>query len=153
MADAGDDAPGRAKFTIDELAALEDEVSPFVRLFGFVTEEIGFGTARVRLPYNADHIRAGGTISGPAMMALADYAMYVALLGALGNVPLAVTTNLNINFLRKPAETDLLCDAALVKLGRRLAVGEMRLHSERDAELCAHVTATYSIPPGHGAEL
>jgi len=81
------------------------------------------------------------------MMALADFAMYCAVLGAIGPVPLAVTINLNINFLRRPAQRDLLAEARLIKLGRRLAVGEVTICSDGDEEPVAHVTATYSIPP------
>ena len=135
------------KLTIAELDEMVGELAPFVALYGFKVDEIGYGWARVRLPYDYNHVRPGGTISGPAMMALADYAMYVGLMGAIGPVALAVTTNLNINFLHKPAERDLLCDARLIKLGKRLAVGDMSIHPEGDERMCAHVTATYSIPP------
>ena len=79
------------------------------------------------------------------MMALADFAMYVAVLAAIGPVPLAVTTSLNINFLRKPGRADLLAEAKLMKLGKRLAVGEVSIR-RRGGRLVAHVTATYSIP-------
>ena len=139
--------PNDALITVDQLEALSDRDAPFVSLFGFRTEHIGRGQATIRLPYNEDHIRPGGTISGPAMMALADWAIYVAVLGAIGPVDLAVTTNLNINFLRKPAERDLIAEARLIKLGRRLAVGDTSIHPEGEEEMCAHVTATYSIPP------
>ena len=81
------------------------------------------------------------------MMAVADFTMYVAVLSAVGWVPLAVTTNLNINFLKKPGARDLLAEAKLIKLGKRLAVGEVALRSDGDDELVAHVTSTYSIPP------
>jgi uncharacterized protein (TIGR00369 family) len=92
-------------------------------------------------------LRPGGTVSGPALMALADAAMYIVLLSAIGPVRLAVTTNLSINFLRKaPAKRDLLAEAKLLKLGRRLAVGEVLLFSGQSDELVAHVTSTYSIP-------
>jgi acyl-coenzyme A thioesterase PaaI-like protein len=79
-------------------------------------------------------------------MALADVAMYVAVLSAIGWVPLAVTTNLTINFLRKPAPRDLLAEARLIKLGKRLAVGEVGIRSDGHDDLVAHVTSTYSIP-------
>jgi acyl-coenzyme A thioesterase PaaI-like protein len=81
------------------------------------------------------------------MMAVADFTMYVAVLSAVGWVPLAVTTNLNINFLKKPAARDLLAEARLIKLGRRLVVGEVALRSDGDDDLVAHVTSTYSVPP------
>ena len=136
-----------AMITAEELEDLVDREGPFVELYGFETEVIGHGHAVIRLPYRVDHIRPGGTIAGPAMMALADWAVYVAVLGAIGPVELAVTTSLNINFLRKPADKDLLAEARLIKLGKRLAVGDVSIHPEGDEEMCAHVTATYSIPP------
>jgi len=102
--------------------------------------------AVVRMAYHDKHIRPGGTISGPSMMALADYTMYVALLASIGPVALAVTTNLSINFLRKPGQRDMLADCSIIKLGRRLAVGEVALRSEGETEMAAHVVTTYSIP-------
>jgi uncharacterized protein (TIGR00369 family) len=103
--------------------------------------------AQVRLLYHDRHLRPGGTISGPSLMTLADTAMYLAVLAMLGPVALAVTTNLNINFLRKPARADVIGQAKLLKLGKRLAVGEVTLYSDGDAEPVAHATGTYSIPP------
>jgi uncharacterized protein (TIGR00369 family) len=102
---------------------------------------------RVRQAFRELHVRPGGTISGPTMMALADFAMYVAVLAVIGPVPLAVTINLNINFLRKPAPRDLTAEARLLKLGKRLATGEVTIRSDGEEEPVAHVTSTYSIPP------
>src|SRR6202012_3559803 len=104
-------------------------------------------TCRLRQRYSDQMLRPGGTISGPTLMALADCAMYVVLLSAIGPVGLAVTTNLNINFLRKgqPGQ-DVLAAAKLLKLGKRLAVGEVTLLSGSSSDPIAHVTATYSIP-------
>src|SRR5262244_903331 len=113
---------------------------------GLSIEEVWHGGARVRQAYRQDFIRPGGTISGPTMMALADFAMYVGVLASIGPVPLAVTTNLNINFLRRPGSRDLIAECRLLKLGKRLAVGEVTIHSEGDDEPVAHVTSTYSIP-------
>src|SRR4029079_4808194 len=96
--------------------------------------------------FEKNHIRPGGTISGPTMMELADFAMYVAVFSAVGPQPLAVTTNLNINFLRKPGKGDLIAEARLLKVGKRLAVGEVTIYSEGASEPVAHVTSTYSIP-------
>jgi acyl-coenzyme A thioesterase PaaI-like protein len=92
-------------------------------------------------------LRPGGTISGPTLMGLADFAMYVVLLSAIGPVSLAVTTNLTINFLRKgyPGQ-DVLAAARILKLGKRLAVGEVNLLSGTSPDPIAHVTSTYSIP-------
>lgn len=103
--------------------------------------------ARVRLTFDKRHLRPGGTISGPSLMMLTDTTMYMALLGMIGPVALAVTTNLNINFLRKPAQADVIAECKLLKLGKRLAVGEVTMYSEGDPEPVAHATVTYSIPP------
>jgi len=115
---------------------------------GLSIEKVTFGHVRVRRAYHADYLRPGGTISGPTMMELADFAMYVAVFSAIGAQPLAVTTNLNINFLRKPAQADLLAEAKLLKVGKRLAVGEVAIYSDGSDEPVAHVTSTYSIPAG-----
>lgn len=101
----------------------------------------------VRERFGEHMLRPGGTVSGPTLMALADFAMYVVLLSAIGPVGLAVTTNLNINFLRKGAPgQDVLAEARLLKLGKRLAVGEVMLLSGESPDAIAHVTSTYSIP-------
>jgi uncharacterized protein (TIGR00369 family) len=113
---------------------------------GLSIEEVWHGGGRVRQAYQPQFIRPGGTISGPTMMALADFAMYVGVLASIGPVPLAVTTNLNINFLRKPKACDLVAECRLLKLGKRLAVGEVNIYSEGMEEPVAHVTSTYSIP-------
>jgi uncharacterized protein (TIGR00369 family) len=109
-------------------------------------EEVWYGGCRLRLPYSDKSLRPGGTVSGPIMMALADFTMYVAVLSAIGWVPLAVTTNLTINFLKRPAARDLIAQARLIKLGKRLAVGEVGIRSDSVDDLVAHVTSTYSIP-------
>jgi len=104
-------------------------------------------TCLLRQRYNERMLRPGGTVSGPTLMALADCAMYVVLLSAIGPIGLAVTTNLNINFLRKgQAGQDILAEARLLKLGKRLAVGEVNLLSGTSPDPIAHVTSTYSIP-------
>ena len=117
---------------------------------GLTIDKVEHGRAVVRLAYSEQFIRPGGTISGPTMMALADFSMYVAVLASIGPVPLAVTTNLNINFLRRPAPRDLLAEARLLKVGKRLAVGEVTIRSDGEEEAVAHVTSTYSIPPPDG---
>jgi uncharacterized protein (TIGR00369 family) len=104
-------------------------------------------TCLLRQRYSERMLRPGGTVSGPTLMALADCAMYVVLLSAIGPIGLAVTTNLNINFLRKgQAGQDILAEARILKLGKRLAVGEVNLLSGTSPDPIAHVTATYSIP-------
>ena len=114
---------------------------------GLSIQEVWHGGCRVRLAFQANSTRPGGTISGPTLMMLADVAMYVGLLASIGWVPLAVTTNLNINFLRKPARAALIAECRLIKLGKRLAVGDIAMRSEGEEDLVAHATSTYSIPP------
>jgi uncharacterized protein (TIGR00369 family) len=117
---------------------------------GYVIEDVWHGGCRVRRAFRDRSLRPGGTIAGPTLMALGDFTMYVAVLGAIGWAPLAVTTNLNINFLRKPAQRDLIAECRLLKLGRRLAVGEVAMWSDGEDAPVAHVTATYSIPIDQG---
>ena len=114
---------------------------------GFTIEAVWHHGCRVRKKFDANSLRPGGTISGPTMMGLADFAMYVAVLAAIGPVALAVTINLNINFLRKPAQCDLIAEARLLKLGKRLATGEILIRSDGHEAVVAHTTSTYSIPP------
>ena len=103
--------------------------------------------ARVRLPFHDRHLRPGGTIAGPAMFGLADCALYIAVLATIGWVPMAVTTNLTINFMSKPAPGDIVGDCRLLKLGKKLAVGEVYIHSAGRDDAVAHAVGTYSIPP------
>ncbi len=112
-----------------------------------VVEETGEMYARMRMKIGERHLRPGNTVSGPSMMGLADAAFYIATLAQIGPVALAVTTNLNINFLRKPGPTDIIAIAKIFKLGQRLSIGEVSIFSEGQDELVAHATVTYSIPP------
>lgn len=93
------------------------------------------------------HLRPGGTVSGPTLMELADAAMYVAILGQIGKVALAVTTNLNMSFYRKPEPGILRAEARILKLGQRLAVGDVLLFSNNSTDSVAHASVTYSVPP------
>jgi uncharacterized protein (TIGR00369 family) len=142
------DAPA-LKMNVEEVA--EFLAKEFPQGFGSRSptqiEAVGPGSARVRLAAGDRHLRPGGTVSGPAMMALCDAAMYVAILANIGPVALAVTTNLSINFLRKPEPGDLVAECKLLKLGKRLAVGEVSVYAIGSEELAAHCVATYSIPP------
>jgi uncharacterized protein (TIGR00369 family) len=134
-------------FTLEALRAYLLDVFPEAWAKGHHTiEGVGPMSAKVRLRCQPDHLRPGGTIAGPAMFALCDLALYVAILNEIGPVKLAVTTNVSINFLRKPEPKDLLAEAKLMKLGRHLAVGEVGLYSEGRADLVAHAVGTYSIP-------
>ena len=136
------------KMTVAELTAFLRKEFPQVFSDDDISIESADGlSCLLRQRYSERMLRPGGTVSGPTLMALADFAMYVVLLSAIGPVGLAVTTNLNINFLRKgqPGQ-DVLAVAKLLKLGKRLAVGEVSLLSAESPDPIAHVTATYSIP-------
>jgi len=110
--------------------------------------EVGQGRSVVFHEIGHEELRPGGTVSGPTLMAVADLALYAAILGDIGIVPLAVTTSLTINFLRKPsAERHVVGECRLMKSGRSLAVGEVWLYSEGLPEPVAHVVGTYAIPP------
>jgi uncharacterized protein (TIGR00369 family) len=135
--------------TRDELAAFIRAEFPQTKV---TIERVGEGGATVVHEIGVAELRPGGTVSGPVLMTVADVALYVAILGEIGIVPLAVTTSLHINFLRKPsAERRVVGVCRLLKLGKRLAVGEVALYSEGDAEPVAHATGTYSIPVQRGA--
>ncbi|MFN7169079.1 MAG: PaaI family thioesterase [Pannonibacter sp.] len=138
--------------SVAEVEAFLAREFPQIHLDGPVyrVESLEPGVAVMRFTASERHLRPGGTVSGPAMMALADLAAYVVILGHIGPVALAVTTNLNINFLRKPAPGDLIATCRLMKLGKRLAVVDCAIAGEGEAELAAHATATYSVPPERG---
>jgi uncharacterized protein (TIGR00369 family) len=137
-----------AKMSVAELEAFL--VREFPQSFGSGdtrVESADGETCLLRQRYSDRMLRPGGTIAGPTLMGLADCAMYVVLLSAIGPVGLAVTTSLNINFLRKGAPGhDVFAAARILKLGKRLAVGEVNLLSGASPDPIAHVTATYSIP-------
>ena len=130
-------------------ATILDERLPFAQLMGLAIEAIEADHVLMRAVYSERFLRPGGTIAGPIMMGLADAAVYALVLSRIGPVELAVTTQLSINFLRKPAPGDVLARACMLKLGKRLAVGEVLLFSESVGieYPVAHATATYSIPP------
>lgn len=119
-------------------------------------ERIGGGKSTLRQAVGVEHLRPGGTVSGPTLMNLADCAAYVAILGQLDELSvaaLAVTTNLNINFLRKPAaDKAVIAESKLLKIGKRLIVCEVLIYSEGSDEAVAQVTATYSVPPTKGGK-
>lgn len=105
---------------------------------------------RVRMPIADRHLRPGGTVSGPSMFALADAAVYLAVLAMIGPRALAVTTSINMDFMRKPAATcDLIATCELLKLGKVLAVGDVRIFSDGESRPVARASMTYSIPPRH----
>ncbi|GMG84735.1 PaaI family thioesterase [Paralimibaculum aggregatum] len=140
-------SPRQPVLDVAALTAFLAEVFPQVRGEA-VIEAVGPCTARLRLAVADRHLRPGGTVSGPTMFMLADLAFYVAVLAMIGREPLTVTTNLSINFLRKPPLADLIGEARILKLGRSLAVGDVTLTSVEDPRPVAHASCTYAIPPG-----
>ncbi|HEX5935303.1 MAG TPA: PaaI family thioesterase [Pseudorhizobium sp.] len=135
--------------TTDEIHAFLDREFPQIHLDGRVLSitDVRPGGLTMRFEPGERHLRPGATISGPAMVMLADVAAYAVILAHVGPVALAVTTNLNVNFLRKPQLAPLFCDCRVLKLGQRLAVIDAVLTQENPAEPVAQATATYSIPP------
>ncbi len=133
--------------TVAAFEAILREKLPFAQALAAEIVALDPERTVLRMPYKSDFLRPGGTIGGPLLMALADIALYGAVMAALGPVEEAVTTSLTINFLRRPPPADVTAEARLIKLGRRLAVGTVELFSAGEAEMVAHVTGTYSIPP------
>ena len=134
-----------SKVTTEQFNEIIKAELPSAADVGITLQTIDAGKAELVLPYNENSLRPGGTIAGPFMMMLADVCMFAVVLSMLGEVKLAVTTSLNINFLRKPSECDLVATGNIIKMGKRLAVVEVSIYSEE--ELVAHATGTYSIPP------
>jgi uncharacterized protein (TIGR00369 family) len=131
----------------EELLKFLDEHFPQSAHLGLRIEHLDTRTIRLRLPVDDSHLRPGGTVSGPTLMWLADCGFYLLILAQLGPVALAVTTNLNINFMRKPEPVDLVGEGRLLKLGKTLAVGDFTIWSDGVADPVAHATLTYAIPP------
>src|SRR5215813_14960702 len=129
----------------EELTRLLSTEFPQVwsRVSGLSIEEVWSGGCRLRQAFREESLRPGATISGATIMALGDYAVYVAVLATIGWEPLAVTTSLNVNFLRKPGPKDLLADCDLIKIGKRLVVGEVMIReagADGQDEPVAHLT-------------
>ena len=135
-----------AKMTADEIQDFTKKFFPQARM-PIEIEELRDGFLRMRVAVTDRYIRPGGTVSGPALMTIADTAMYYLVLGMIGPVALALTTNLNINFLRAPKLADVIAEAEMLKLGKRLAVGQVTMYSVGTDDPVAHATVTYSIPP------
>jgi uncharacterized protein (TIGR00369 family) len=143
------DAPLPFLLGVAELSQLVEQHFPQVHEGSgpLSIESVAAGQARVRMAFDPRMVRPGGTVSGPMMFKLADFAVYVAILAVRGEAALqAVTSNMTMNFLSRPAPRDLIADVTLLKIGRRLAVAEVRITSDGDAGIVAHATATYAMP-------
>ncbi len=136
----------KPKITVEEFLELATEGVPYVGLLGCRVERLGHGEIDIRLPWQELLRRPGGTVCGPAMMALADIALYGVVLSLVGRVPLAVTTDLNIHFLRKPTPGDLLARGRLIRAGRTLVVGEVAIAPPEEPRPVAHAVGTYILP-------
>ena len=135
--------------SIAEMEAYLLEVFPQIYANGeqqYFVDSLDFDKTLIRLKYHDRHLRPGGTFSGPSIMSLGDLTVWIMVLARLGRVPGAVTTSLNVNFLNRPGQVDLIAEGRLLKLGRRLAIGEVSVFSAGAAQPVAHITATYSIP-------
>jgi acyl-coenzyme A thioesterase PaaI-like protein len=133
------------RLTAAEITEFLDEVFPGT-MQRFRIEAVTPMHARVRSFFHEMQLRPGGTISGPTLMTMADTAMWVALLGMIGREPLSVTSHLDIDFLRKPEQRDVIGFATIHKIGKRLAVGDVLMYSEGEEALCARASVTYAIP-------
>jgi len=133
--------------TGDDIASFFDRFFPAARRFGAQVEAVREGEVEVRLAFSERLLRPGGTVSGPALMTLADTAMYFLVLTQVGpTMAQAVTSNLNMHFLRRPKARDIIAHVRMLRLGRRHAVGEVTLRSEGDEEPVAHAVVTYALP-------
>ena len=141
------------KMSVAQFQALIEQELEIARWFGFRAERMAEGKATVRVPFRPESVRPGGTISGPTMMALADCAMYAAVLSLRGEAIMAVTSNLTIHFLRAPRPADLVAEAEVLRMGRRLAVIEVTIAAVgEEAKPVAHVTGTYALPAQNRGE-
>ena len=133
-------------FTKESLIAYIECVFPQIK-GDFKIEELNEKTTKVRLKVSNRHLRPGGTVSGPSMFGLADISVYMAVLANIGSESLSVTTNCSIDFMRKPtANADLISICKLLKIGKRLAVGDVLIYSEGIDKPVARASLTYSIP-------
>lgn len=138
--------------TAAEFQELATQGVPYVGQLGCVVERFEPGLVEVRLPYAEALLRPGGTVCGPAMMALADITLYGVVLSLIGRVELAVTTDLNVHFLAKARPGDLVGRGRILRLGRVLAVGEVTIAGVGGGEPVAHAVGTYAMPPARGVD-
>lgn len=116
-----------------------------------ITEDLAHRHARIRLEAHERSLRPGNTVSGPTMFMLADFGIYVAILGTLGEAALeAVTTGLTMTFMQRPEPQGMIAEIRLIKLGRRLVVGEVEIYSDAGEDMVAHAIGTYSLPGPSG---
>ena len=144
------DSVSAARISAEEFQEFAWQGVPYVGQLGCVIERFDAGDVLVRMPYTDLLQRPGGTICGPALMALADITLYGVVLSLIGRVELAVTTSMTVHFLTRPAPVDVLATGRILKLGRRLAVGEVGMRSDGEPQPVCQVTGTYAIPTEPG---
>lgn len=141
------DLPAVPAITIERFQEIMDADAPFATLFGLRVEDIGPGIARFRMTYQPAVDAPNGGVTGAALMALADVAIYGVVLSVVGPVPLAVTTHLNVDLVRRCPRGDVVASARLIRAGRRLVTAEVTIASAEDRRVVGHATGTYSVPP------
>ena len=140
------EARNPSKITAEEFELAIRFGIPMMNTFSFRMECLEAGYARLRMQFDERHVRPGGTIPGPLLVMVADAALYAMVMSVLGMELLAVTSNLNIHFLRKPSPVDVIGEATLIRHGRKNIVGQVLLYSDGESEPIAHVTSSYALP-------
>ena len=138
------------RITVAEFEQLAFDDVPYAGQLGCRVVRFEAGEVEIRLPYSDLLRRPGGTICGPALMALADVVLYGVVMSMIGRIELAVNTDMNVHFLSRPPAEDVIAQGRILKLGRRLAVGEVVMHSVGDSRTICHVTGSHAIPPDVG---
>jgi uncharacterized protein (TIGR00369 family) len=136
-----------AKIYADEFLELAKTGVPYVGQLGLSIETWEAGHVAIRLPYSDLIRRPGGTVCGPALMGLADVTLYGVVMSLLGRAELAVTTDLTFHFLSKPEPSDMLAEGRILRLGRRLAVGEVTISAHDQTQPLCKAVGSYAIPP------
>lgn len=137
----------RTGITLTDFDAIMREKVPFVGDMGVITESLENDTAVLRLPFRERYLRPGNVVTGPAIFALADIALYAVAWLVVPKADLAVTTEATVHFLSGAKPGDLIAEAKILKAGRRLLIAECHIRSDVDNGLCAHVIGTYAMPP------
>jgi uncharacterized protein (TIGR00369 family) len=147
MTDLADLAIGEA-IDAAEFTQRMHQLVPLTGEIGVITTEMRTdGSARVILPFTPSFARPGGSISGPALMAMADVAMFAGINGKLGWTPMAMTSNQNTTFLKPPKLEGLVAEATPLRFGRRLVVYTVGIFNETAPDVfVAHVTGSYALP-------
>ena len=136
-----------AKIYADEFLEIVRDGVPLVSQLDLSIENFEAGRVRILMPYSDLLQRPGGTISGPALMALADVTLYGVVMSLIGREELAVTTDLSFHFLSKPKPKGVVAEGVVLKLGRRLAIGEVAIYAEGEQQPICKAVGSYAIPP------